>query len=253
MPHPSSYTRKFDFEPLRPPNVPEVGARANAEFDDLARVLAQFRVNLALIQRDDGKLANQSVHPDALSAMTRVLTAGAWTPRGAWVTATAYAPRDAARFADVTYVAVTAHTGGVFATDLAAGRWMAITVVGAEDLQAAIDAVNAALVGIEDVIEAADQVDVAIEEVESLLARASAAVTLAERAAETVGQVTVAYVEALSPVPTTTPDAYLVGAGPFDMGDVLPGTAPFANERASAISMDLSRGLGGTIDFGSIV
>jgi hypothetical protein len=130
MPHPSSYARKFDFEPLRPANVPEVGARANAEFDELARVLAQFGVNLALIQRDDGKLANQSVHPDALSARTRVLTAGAWVPRGDWVTATAYAARDAARFESVTYVAVEAHASGVFATDLAAGRWLPITVVG---------------------------------------------------------------------------------------------------------------------------
>jgi hypothetical protein len=113
--------------------------------------------------------------------------------------------------------------------------------------------VNAALIGIQEVIDAADEVEEAVQEVGLLLTRANESIALAERSAETAASITVAYVEALSPEPTTTPDAYFVGAGPFDLGDVLPGTAPFANERTSAIRMDLSHGLGGTIDLGSIV
>jgi hypothetical protein len=47
--------------------------------------------------------------------------------RGAWVTATAYNRNDTTLQSGVLYLCVTAHTAGTFATDLAAGKWVALT------------------------------------------------------------------------------------------------------------------------------
>lgn len=44
-------------------------------------------------------------------------------PRGTWTTATAYTPSDIARQGTIQYRCLVAHTSGVFATDLEAGRW----------------------------------------------------------------------------------------------------------------------------------
>ncbi len=43
--------------------------------------------------------------------------------KGAWVTATAYVVNDLVEESGNTYIAVTAHTGGTFATDLSAAKW----------------------------------------------------------------------------------------------------------------------------------
>ncbi|NJL70352.1 MAG: hypothetical protein HC888_01480 [Candidatus Competibacteraceae bacterium] len=44
-------------------------------------------------------------------------------PKGAWVTATAYAPSDIVRQGTAQYICLIAHTSGTFSTDLGAGRW----------------------------------------------------------------------------------------------------------------------------------
>ena len=76
-----------------------------------------------LIQRSDGRLNNGSVRPETLSSGTVALI-GKWTPRGAWLTATAYALNDLVTESNDLYVRIEAHTSGVFAADLAAGKWM---------------------------------------------------------------------------------------------------------------------------------
>lgn len=43
--------------------------------------------------------------------------------KGAWVTATAYAPSDLVETGGSTYVCIVAHTSGTFATDLSGGKW----------------------------------------------------------------------------------------------------------------------------------
>lgn len=53
---------------------------------------------------------------------------GNW--RGAWTTATAYAVNDAVQQGGSSYIAVSAHTSGVFATDLAAGKWQLTAAAG---------------------------------------------------------------------------------------------------------------------------
>lgn len=96
---------------------------------DLANVeltLDQTLVNLAMLQRDDGQLANLIVTPDTLAPSTLELLAVAVNPRGAWLTATVYAKSDTVSQSGNTYMCSVAHTSGTFATDLAAGKWLTI-------------------------------------------------------------------------------------------------------------------------------
>lgn len=79
--------------------------------------------------RSDGQLTNGIVTKDALSTAVLALMGG-WLPRGDWATATAYAAKDWVRYGGTTYVCVTAHTSGTFATDLAAGKWAVVGTSG---------------------------------------------------------------------------------------------------------------------------
>ena len=127
MPQPPSYSRSFDFTDFATdnPSLPPPGTHIDAELDAIEETLDATLTNLALIQRDDGALANQSVTMDTLSA--DVLAAmGSFTPRGAWVTATAYVVGDIVSQGTGTYVCAEAHTSGTFATDLAAAKWITL-------------------------------------------------------------------------------------------------------------------------------
>lgn len=80
--------------------------------------------NLALIQRDDGKLLDGLVEPYNLSASTKAyVLATKWTARGLWSTATSYVVNDMVDVAGASYICASDHTSGVFATDYAAGLW----------------------------------------------------------------------------------------------------------------------------------
>jgi hypothetical protein len=111
-----------------PAGFPNLGTNLDTEFGDIKITTDQIRANLALIQRDDTLLANGIVTPDSLSTLTKQLlgTTG-WEPRGAWLTGTAYALKDVVSQGGIGYVCIVAHTSGVFATDLAAAKWLAFT------------------------------------------------------------------------------------------------------------------------------
>lgn len=99
-------------------------ANLDAEFDNLAISVNATRNNLALIQRDDGKLADSLVEPYNLSAATKAyVLATKWNARGLWLTATAYAVNDMVDVNGASYICAIAHTSGLFATDYAAGKW----------------------------------------------------------------------------------------------------------------------------------
>ena len=53
---------------------------------------------------------------------------GTW--RGPWVTLTAYALHDAVQYAGSSYICISSHTAGTFATDLAASKWQVTTAKG---------------------------------------------------------------------------------------------------------------------------
>ncbi len=131
MAQPPKYVPDYDFADWQSahPSDPLPGNEVDSELGLIKATTDAIIDNLGLIQRDDGALANASVHPDALSAAT-VAMLGEWTPRGAWVTATVYAALDVVRESSINYVCVTTHTAGVFATDLAAGKWQSLSSVG---------------------------------------------------------------------------------------------------------------------------
>jgi hypothetical protein len=132
MAQPPAYEPSYDFSDFQSsnPTAPLPANQIDSQFNAIKTTTDGIRDNLALIQRDDGLLANQSVHKDAFTSAALALMAGSWTPQGTWTTATAYAVSDVVEQGDVTYVCVTAHTAGTFSTDEAAGYWMPFAVSG---------------------------------------------------------------------------------------------------------------------------
>lgn len=98
--------------------------RLDAELEAIEVTTDDICANLALIQRDDGKLLDGLVEPYNLSASTKAyVLATKWNSRGLWATATAYAVNDMVDVSGASYICATAHTSGVFAADYAAGNW----------------------------------------------------------------------------------------------------------------------------------
>jgi hypothetical protein len=110
------------------------GVDLNTEFNRLKATTDALINNLGLIQRSDGALNNQSVSPDTITSSLAILIAG-WAIKGVWVTATAYALKDYVTNGGNGYVCIVAHTAGVFATDLAAGKWALVATQGAQGIQ----------------------------------------------------------------------------------------------------------------------
>lgn len=103
-----------------------VTADVDFELDTIAQAVNLTIDNLALLQRDDGVMRDGVVPVAALGADTLKLMTTSTTsvPRGAWLTATIYAVKDLVTQSGNTYMCVVAHTSGVFATDLAAVKWL---------------------------------------------------------------------------------------------------------------------------------
>ena len=130
MAQPTPYSRLYNFTDYQTvnPTTPLPANQLDNELNAVALTVGQIRSNIALIQRNDGQLANESVTPDSLSAATLALIhQGEYTPRGTWATATAYDAGDVVNFNAATYLALTDHTSGAtFAADLASGKWLLI-------------------------------------------------------------------------------------------------------------------------------
>jgi hypothetical protein len=89
---PTPYTRKANFVSYEggSPNNPKRGTDLDAEFDAIKTAADTTQSRLAEIQRGDGKLANDTVHIDAIPAATRtVLSADAAAAGAAAATAAA--------------------------------------------------------------------------------------------------------------------------------------------------------------------
>jgi hypothetical protein len=133
MPQPTPFDRSFsftDWEAESPSAVPP-GTSVDAEFDAVELTLGETLANLALIQRDDGALANGSVGLDQLasSVITLLMAAGGWTLRGLWTPLTEYDVGDIViNVASDTAVCQVAHTseGVDFDDDYALGYWVVL-------------------------------------------------------------------------------------------------------------------------------
>lgn len=121
MAQPPAYTRLFDFEGHSTsfPTTPQPGVSMEGEFDRIKATIDVILSNLALIQRDDTGIANDSVGLDQLKAEVSFGLNAATT----WLTATAYFVNDGVWQDRSLYRCIVAHTSGVFATDLAAVKW----------------------------------------------------------------------------------------------------------------------------------
>jgi hypothetical protein len=118
---PPTYNREFDFTSFQAssPSAPLPASHIDAELNRVKATIDQVLANIALIQRDDGAIANASIGLDQLAAG---VTAG-FNPASMWVTAHAYTTSDFVFNGQKLYHCLVAHTSGTFATDLAAGDW----------------------------------------------------------------------------------------------------------------------------------
>ena len=132
MAQPTAYTRQFNFSNFQSvnPDEPLPANQVDAELNAVKTNLDGLNQNIAGIQRNDGKLANQSVHPEAVSNATLTVLNSSIRQRGAWVTATAYAVNDLVTESSKVYLCLVAHTSGTFATDLSNAKWALLTSQG---------------------------------------------------------------------------------------------------------------------------
>lgn len=133
MAQPTAYVPAYDFSSFQStsPTAPLPGDKVDDEFAALKLTTDEIRTNLAILQRDDGALAAGVCAATSFATDALAVMAGSWTPRGDWVTLTAYAASDVVEESSNIYVCLTAHTSGTFATDLAANKWMLFSAAAA--------------------------------------------------------------------------------------------------------------------------
>lgn len=148
MSQPPTYNRSFNFSDYQAtnPSTPVPGNKLDDEFSRIKAVLDAIRANLALIQRDDTAVANESIGYDQLKAE---LDGFGFNPPTEWTTATNYVVRDTVFHDSSFYRCLVSHTSGTFATDLAADKWALIAdftqaTADAQAAQAAAEAAQAA-------------------------------------------------------------------------------------------------------------
>lgn len=126
---PPSYDRQASFTSFQTPDAPTAGANLEAEFNRIKTSSDATQARLAEIQRDDGLLRNESVHPDALSQAVRaLLTITGGQIEGSWATGVSYDKGDVVSRDGSTYIAALAHlSGATFTVDLAAGKWLLVS------------------------------------------------------------------------------------------------------------------------------
>lgn len=130
MSQPTPFNRLYnftDFQTVNPAN-PLPANELDAELNAIELTTDETRANLALLQRDDGALANQLVTPESLSASTlAIISQGEYVPRGAWGATTAFAVGDLVTYNAATYLCIVAHTSAIaFPTDNGTGKWLLI-------------------------------------------------------------------------------------------------------------------------------
>lgn len=175
MPQPDAYERQRNFTNYSTtyPASPHNGSWLDEEFNDVVRATEEIVARLALIQRDDGQVKNNTIGLDQLKPEV------VFGPATDWVTATEYAVHDVVWQSSVLYVCNTAHTSGVFATDLAATKWTAYLDY-ADPLGDAEDAATAAQAA----QAAAETAEANAETAQTAAEAAQAAAEAAQAAAE---------------------------------------------------------------------
>jgi hypothetical protein len=118
---PTPYDRQYSFSAFQQssPSDPLPANRIDAEYNAIKVTLDQILNNLALIQRDDGELQNNSVGVEQIDESVEL----GFSEPTVWATTTVYGVGDCVFESYKFYICETAHTAGTFATDLSAGKW----------------------------------------------------------------------------------------------------------------------------------
>jgi hypothetical protein len=129
MAQPVEYNRQYNFTNYQAlqPTAPLPGDELDNEYNSIKVTLDQIRANLALIQRDDGRLANGSVGNDQLAAVISGLQ-----PPTNWETAIEYTEGSYVLFGGSMYLCEADHTSDVFNTDFSSGKWSFVFDFGAQ-------------------------------------------------------------------------------------------------------------------------
>ena len=126
MSQPPPYVRQFNFTGFSSanPNQQQPGEELDAELNAIATTLSEALGNLAVIQRDDTRLANASVGPDQLDDMALLLIGqGGFSFKGLWGPSIIYAKGDVVSFSNEIYLVVSDHiSNAAAAVDITAGR-----------------------------------------------------------------------------------------------------------------------------------
>lgn len=157
MADPTAYTPGYSFTGFQgsAPDTPLPANHVDAELASIAAKILELVNAVKNVRRSDGALKNAIVTLDALS--TDVLNAVSdWEPRGAWVTATAYAVKDFVSKDGAFYVCLVAHTSGTFSTDLAADKWMLVSALSSAASIVNTPAGNIAATTVQDAIDELD-------------------------------------------------------------------------------------------------
>jgi hypothetical protein len=119
---PTPYERVANFQDIQSlsPSTPLPGQTVDTEFNAVVNTFNAILANLALIQRDDTALANQTVGFDQLKAEVLV----GINPATVWAAETAYVPGDVVINFTSLYRAIESHTSTAdFSEDLNTGFW----------------------------------------------------------------------------------------------------------------------------------
>ena len=128
MAQPTPYSRQYNFSDFQTssPSDPLPATQVETELNSVLSNLSGLNANIGMIQRDDGKLKNQSVHKSAFDTDSLALMGlSGFTVKGSWASATAYVEGDLVDYNSATYLATAGFTSNVsFTVDANAGRWI---------------------------------------------------------------------------------------------------------------------------------
>ncbi len=128
MAQPTPYSRQYNFSDFQTssPSDPLPATQVETELNSVLGNLSGLNANIGMIQRDDGKLKNQSVHKSAFDTDSLALMGlSGFTVKGNWASATAYVVGDLVDYNSATYLATTGFTSNAsFTVDANAGRWI---------------------------------------------------------------------------------------------------------------------------------
>ena len=125
MAQPTLYARQFSFQNYQAntPTLPLPGPQIDTELDAIALTIRDILRNMALLQRDDGELANLSVDLDQLATGLQF----GLNPPAPWTAGNEYAITDLVFNGNLLYRAAVAHTAAAtFDDDLGEGRWLLV-------------------------------------------------------------------------------------------------------------------------------